>query len=81
MNILKNVIKEIMDVMGLSPEEIQLSTHLYDELDVDSLDMSQILLALENQYKIDLPDEELDHIETVEDLVKVVEEKLKDKEY
>jgi len=59
-----------MDIMGFEEEEIQLSSLLYDELDVDSLDMSQILLALENAYNIDIDNDAVEEMNTVEDLVK-----------
>jgi len=58
-----------MDIMGFEEEEIQLSSLLYDELDVDSLDMSQILLALENAYNIDIDNDAVEEMNTVEDLV------------
>lgn len=60
----KNIFNEIM---GLSDGEITLDSHIYDDLDADSLDMSQIFLGLENKYDISIDDE--DSIETVKDLV------------
>jgi len=66
----KNTIK---DIMGIPEEEIVLESHLYDELDADSLDMSQIILALENYYKIDIFSDVIARFNTVEDIVTHIE--------
>lgn len=62
-----------MEIMGYEADEILLNSHIYDELDADSLDMSQILLALENTYQIDIENETVAEMETVSDLVKHIE--------
>lgn len=66
----------IMDIMGIPEDEILLESHLYNELDADSLDMSQIIIALENAYKIDIENDDMANFETVEDIVKHVEDKI-----
>ncbi|WP_168198324.1 acyl carrier protein [Crassaminicella thermophila] len=66
----------IMDILGIPKDEILLESHLYDELDADSLDLSQIILELENTYKIEIENEDIANFETVEDIVKHVESKL-----
>ena len=63
----------IMDIMGIPEDEILLESHLYNELDADSLDISQIILALENAYKIDIDNDDIAEFETVEDIVKHIE--------
>lgn len=67
----------IMDIMGIPEDEILLESHLYNKLDADSLDMSQIIIALENAYKIDIENDDMANFETVEDIVKHVEDKIK----
>lgn len=74
--VLESVKKIIIDIIGASENEILLESHLYDELDADSLDMSQIILALENQYKIIIDNEVIADLITVEDIVKHVESKI-----
>ncbi|WP_432408317.1 acyl carrier protein [Wukongibacter sp. M2B1] len=66
----------IIDIMGIPENEVLLESHLYDELDADSLDISQIIIALENAYKIDIDNDEIASFQTVEDIVKHVEGKL-----
>lgn len=74
--IFESVKKTIIDITGVPEDEILLESHLYDELDADSLDMSQIILALENQYKIIIDNEVIADFITVEDIVKNIESKI-----
>lgn len=66
----------IAAITGIPKDEILQESHLMNELDVDSLDMAQITLAVENHFKIDITDTEAAEIETVQDLVDVVESRL-----
>ena len=59
--------------MGFEPDEIKLESLIFDELDADSLDISQIILALENFYKIEINDDVVANMKTVDDLVKHIE--------
>lgn len=68
--IFEKVKNTIADITGIPAEEILEESHLYNELDADSLDMSQIILALENDYKIEIPSEEIAKFKTVADIVK-----------
>ena len=63
--------------MGLPEDEVSLKSHLYDELDADSLDISQVVLSLDNKYKIDIDQQDVLNFETVEDIVKYVEGQIK----
>lgn len=66
---LKKIINEIIDI---PMEEIMLDSELYEELDIDSLDMSQIILKLENKYSIEIEDEDFEDLDTVNDMVEYV---------
>lgn len=66
----------LVEVMGIPKEEILLESHIYDELDADSLDVSQVILALGNEYNIDFENEEIRNFKTIEDIVKFVENKI-----
>jgi len=69
--------KILIDIMGLPEDEVSLKSHLYDELDADSLDISQVVLSLDNKYKIDIDQQDVLNFETVEDIVKYVEGQIK----
>lgn len=72
----QQIMNTIFDITGIPVEEISVESHLFDELDIDSLDMAQITLALENHYKLDLPDGAVSDLETVQDLVDLISAQL-----
>jgi acyl carrier protein len=67
--IYEKVVDTIVDIMGFDQEEIKPSSLIYGELDADSLDISQIIIALENDYKISIDNDFIKEMETVQDLV------------
>ncbi len=68
-------IKEII-VEQLSVDEsmVALETNLMKDLEADSLDAVEIIMAIEEEYDIEIPDEEAEKFQTVGDIVKYVEE-------
>ena len=67
----------IVDQLGKEEEEVQLTTRLKDELDVDSLDLFQIINDIEDEFDVKIDTEE--GLETVQDLVNYVDAQLADK--
>ena len=68
-------IKEIiMEQLQVEESEITMDTNLMKDLSADSLDAVEIIMAIEDEYGIEIPDEEAENIQTVSDLVKFVEE-------
>lgn len=72
--VFEKVREVFMDIMGLDAEEVQPETLIYDELDADSLDISQIVLALENEYSIDIDNDFIADMETIKEFVDHIEE-------
>ncbi|HKK94939.1 MAG TPA: acyl carrier protein [Anaerovoracaceae bacterium] len=64
----------IIDQLGVDESLIELKTNLMKDLEADSLDAVEIILSIEEEYGIEIPDEEAENLATVEDLVKYVEE-------
>jgi acyl carrier protein len=62
---------------GLDENKIVPGALLKDDLDIDSLDLVEMALALEDATGLSLPEEDMDGITTVGDIVSVVEAKLK----
>jgi len=59
----------------IDPDEITLNTSFKDDLGIDSLDVFELLLNLEDEYQITLSEEELEKIKTVGDVMGIMEEK------
>lgn len=72
------IIKKIIaEQFGISENEVTLDLRLEDDLDADSLDLVDIAMSLEDEFKLEIMGDEfddLDHPLTVGDIVKFVEE-------
>lgn len=64
----------IVEQLQVDEDEITMETNLMKDLSADSLDAVEIIMAIEDEYGIEIPDEEAEKIQTVSDLVKYVEE-------
>ena len=60
----------VADHLGVSPEDLRPDVSLRDDLAVDSLDLVELVLALEGDLGIDIPDRTIDEIRTYGDLVR-----------
>lgn len=65
----------IVEQLGVSADEIELETSLMKDLEADSLDAVEIILAIEDEYGIEIPDDDAEQFQTVSDLVNYVEER------
>jgi acyl carrier protein len=72
----EGVLVELRTVMkselGVSGEKVELSTHLIDDLDLDSIDFVDLAVSLEESIGLALEEEELKSIRTVQDAVDVI---------
>jgi acyl carrier protein len=69
-------IKEIIiDQLKVDAADVNMETHLMKDLEADSIDAVEIIMAIEEKYNIEIPDEEAEKFQRVSDLVKFVEEK------
>ena len=68
---IKEIIIEQLDV---DESAVTLETHIMKDLEADSLDAVEIIMAIEEEYGIEIPDEEAEKFQTVGDLVHYVEE-------
>jgi len=63
------VIGIVADVTNQESEKITLGSHLLNDLNADSLDCVEITMALEETFKVEIPDEEAEKLLTVKDIV------------
>ncbi len=67
-------VREIMvDTLGCDEEKITLEASLADDLNIDSLDAVELVMAIEEKYGIKIPDEELGNMKKVSDIVAAIE--------
>lgn len=72
--VLGKVIGIIADQIAVVPEDIDENTALEDDLDVDSLDLLQIVTAIEDEFDITVEDEAFETVRTVGDATAYIEE-------
>lgn len=69
--------KVIMEQLSIDEEEIKLDSSLTDDLGVDSLEIFEIVMSLEEEFDIEIKTEDTENIKTVKDIVNYIEERLK----
>ncbi len=80
MNVEEKVKDIIAEQLGVKKEEIKMESSFIDDLGADSLDTVELVMALEEEFGIEIPDEDAEKMTTVGEAVKYIEEKVKDKE-
>ncbi|MCL2253496.1 MAG: acyl carrier protein [Lachnospiraceae bacterium] len=66
----------IAEVAGVHTEEITLYTTFIDDLGVDSLDVYQIIMGIEQEFNIEITAEQAETVTTIEDAVNLIKEAL-----
>lgn len=70
----KAILSEQFDV---EEDSITPDTNLSEDLEADSLDVVDLLMSIEDEFEIEVPDEENENIKTVDQLVKYIEANMK----
>ncbi len=65
----------IVEQLGVKPDEVTPEASFVDDLGADSLDTVELVMALEEEFGIEIPDEDAEKIQTVGDAVKYIEDK------
>jgi len=79
MTVSEKVKKMIVDQLGVSESEVVPEAKFIDDLGSDSLDIVELIMALEDEYGIEIPDEDAEKIETVGDAIRYIEEHMTEK--
>jgi len=69
----------IAEQLGVKKEEIKPESSFVDDLGADSLDTVEVVMALEEEFGIEIPDEDAEKITTVGEAIKYIDEKVKKK--
>jgi len=64
----------IVEQLGISEDEVKIEASFIDDLGADSLDIVELVMAMEEEFEIEIPDEEAENIKTVGDAVKYIEQ-------
>ncbi len=77
MSVESNVKKIIIEQLGVSEEEIKPQASFVDDLGADSLDTVEMVMAFEEEFGIEIPDEDAEKIKLVQDAVNYIDKKTK----
>ena len=70
----ERVRKIIVDQLGVNADEITLESSFVDDLGADSLDTVELVMAFEEEFDLEIPDEEAEKIASVGNAIKYIEE-------
>jgi len=65
MSVAEKVKEIIVEQLGVDPEEVTMEASFVNDLGADSLDTVELVMALEEEFNIEIPDEEAEKLDTV----------------
>ena len=73
--IFEKVREIIVEQLDVEEEKVTLTANVQDDLGADSLDIVDLVMSFEEEFDMEIPDEQVETIKTVGDIVKFIEEK------
>ncbi len=64
----------IIDQLDVDESEVTLSADIQSDLGADSLDVVDLIMSLEDEFEMEIPDEAVENIKTVEDIIRYIED-------
>ncbi|EDP73935.1 acyl carrier protein [Hydrogenivirga sp. 128-5-R1-1] len=74
-NIEERVKEIIADQLGISVDQIKPESKFVDDLGADSLDVVELIMAFEEEFNVEIPDEDAEKIATVQDVLDYIAQK------
>ena len=71
----ERVKKIVVEHLGVEPDKVNDQASFIDDLGADSLDTVELVMAFEEEFSVEVPDEDAEKLQTVGDVVKYIEEK------
>jgi len=75
MDILEKVKAVVVEKLGVEPDQVKPEARFIEDLNADSLDIVELVMGLEDEFGLEISDEEAENIRTVGDAIKFIEEK------
>lgn len=75
MNTFERVKKVLVEQLDVSEDEVTAQASIVDDLGADSLDVVEIIMGLEEEFDVEIPDEDAEKITTVQQIIDYVEAK------
>ena len=59
--------------LDADPEEMTMDTKIAEDLEADSLDVVELLMSIEDEFEVEIPDEEIENLKTIGDVVEYIQ--------
>ena len=69
----EKVKKMLADQLDVDGNDLTMETNIAKDLDADSLDVVELLMTIEDEFSIEIPDEEIDNIRTIGELTEYIQ--------
>ncbi len=76
MSIAERVCAQIAEQLGVKPEQVVPEASLIDDLGADSLDAVELVMAIEEEFGLEIPDEEAEQLQRVGEVIQYVERRV-----
>ena len=63
----------LADQLEVDAEEMSLDTKIAEDLGADSLDVVELLMSIEDEFEVEIPDEEIENLKTIGDVVEYIQ--------
>ena len=74
MDVFEKVKKILCDQLDLEEEQVTEEAEVIEDLGADSLDIVDLVMTLEEEFDTEIPDEDIENLKTVDDIVKYIED-------
>ena len=64
----------VVDQLGVEADEVSIESTFIDDLGADSLEIEELIMAFEEEFGIEIPDEAAEKIKTVQDVVSYIDQ-------
>lgn len=72
----EKLVQIIEEQLSVSSDQISKESSFQKDLDADSLDVVELIMAIEDEFDLEIPDDEAEHIKTVQDAVTYIEARI-----
>lgn len=76
MSVENKIKKIVVDQLGVGADEVKNEASFLDDLGADSLDTVEMVMAFEDEFGVEIPDEDAEKIKTVQDAISYIESKV-----
>ena len=74
--VLEKLIELLCEQLDIEADEVNENTDIVNDLGADSLDVVDLVMTLEEEFDTEIPDEDIENLKTVGDIVKYIEERV-----